>query len=65
MALVCVLNIGLNFFLVFHTPFGFRGIATATASSVFIGSILNLRYVRRVMIGLKRFSVDIRKDDPT
>jgi Na+-driven multidrug efflux pump len=34
MAVVCALNIGLNLYLVFHTPLGFRGIATATASSV-------------------------------
>jgi Na+-driven multidrug efflux pump len=56
MALVCLINITLNFFLVFHTPIGFRGIALATASSVLIGSILNLTYVRRMMMGRKRFS---------
>jgi putative MATE family efflux protein len=58
MTLVCVTNIALNFFFVFHTSLGFRGIALATASSVFIGSITNLRYVKRVMPDLKRFSMD-------
>ena len=58
MALVCVINIALNFFLVFYTPLGFRGIAAATASSVFIGSMINLAYVRSVMTGVKHFSMD-------
>ena len=58
-ALVCVLNIGLNFFLVFHTSLGFRGIAAATASSVFIGSMINLWKVRSSMPGTRRFSPDL------
>lgn len=57
MALVCMINILLNFFLVFHTPLGFRGIALATASSVFIGSWVNLFHVK-VLVGQgKRFSL--------
>ena len=58
MGFVCMVNIALNFLLVFHTPLGFRGIAGATASSVFIGSLINLAYVRKVMTGPKYFSVD-------
>jgi putative MATE family efflux protein len=58
MALVCAVNIALNFLLVFHTSFSFRGIALATASSVFIGSMMNLMYVRSIMTGAKRFSLD-------
>jgi len=46
MTIVCVLNIALNFFYVFQTPLSFRGIALATASSVFIGSLINLIWVR-------------------
>ena len=61
MALVCVINIALNFFLVFHTSLSFRGIAAATASSVFIGSMINLAYVRKVMIGEKNFSLNMVK----
>jgi putative MATE family efflux protein len=61
MALVCVINIALNFFYVFHTSLGFRGIATATASSVFIGSILNLIHVRPIMASEKRFSLSTFK----
>jgi MATE family, multidrug efflux pump len=58
-ALVCMLNIGLNFALVFRTPLGFRGIAAATASSVFIGSMVNLWKVRSSMIGARAFSKDL------
>ena len=58
-ALVCVFNIGLNFLLVFHTPLGFRGIAAATASSVFIGSMVNLWKVRSSVTGAGRFSFDL------
>jgi putative MATE family efflux protein len=60
-AFVCVLNIGLNFFLVFHTPLGFRGIAAATASSVFIGSMVNLWKVRILMTGVKKLSLNLVK----
>jgi multidrug resistance protein, MATE family len=61
MALVCGFNIALNFFLVFHTALGFRGIAAATASSVFIGSMINLVYVRNIMAGVKYFSLNLVK----
>jgi putative MATE family efflux protein len=60
-ALVCALNIALNFLLVFHTPLGFRGIATATASSVFVGSMVNLWKVRSWMPRVKDFSLDLVK----
>jgi Na+-driven multidrug efflux pump len=61
MALVCVINIALNFFLVFYTRLSFRGIAVATASSVFIGSMINLAYVRNIMTGMKNFSMGMVK----
>lgn len=57
MALVCGVNISLNFFFVFHTALGFRGIALATASSVLIGCLVNLTCVRSLMSGEKRFSL--------
>jgi len=60
-ALVCMLNIGLNFFLVFHTPLGFRGIAVATASSVFVGSMVNLWKVRSSMPGAREFSLNLTR----
>jgi len=59
MAAVCVINIPLNFFFVFHTVLGFRGIALATASSVFLGSILNTRQVRSLIPEAKNFSLAI------
>jgi multidrug resistance protein, MATE family len=55
MALVCLLNIALNFFLVFHTPLGFRGIALSTAASVCAGSLVNFRVIFREY-GRARFS---------
>ncbi len=61
MVLVCLLNITLNFVLVFHTPLGFQGIALATAASVFIGSIANLIHVNRVMVRGREFSVNLVK----
>jgi MATE family multidrug resistance protein len=56
MALVCFLNILLNFLLVFYTPLGYRGIALSTALSVFIGSVLNLRYMAGLMDRVRIFS---------
>jgi putative MATE family efflux protein len=59
--LVCALNIGLNFFLVFHTSMGFRGIAAATASSVFVGSMVNLWKIRSSMPGTRKFSLNLTR----
>ncbi|MDD5561682.1 MAG: MATE family efflux transporter [Candidatus Omnitrophica bacterium] len=56
MASVCVLNAVLNFYLAFHTPLGFRGIAVATVFSSFIGCIMNLFFMRRKITGLFMFS---------
>ncbi len=56
MAIVCVCNIGLNIFLVFFTPLGFRGIAFATASSSVIGSIVNLAFVRKLLVQTYAYS---------
>ena len=61
MALVCVMNILLNFFLVFHTPYSYQGIALATALSVFIGSLINLFHIGRLLAGTKKFSIRIIK----
>jgi MATE family multidrug resistance protein len=57
MTFVCVINIILNFFLVFHTSLSFKGIALATASSVFIGSLMNSIYIRRLTGHHRRFSL--------
>jgi multidrug resistance protein, MATE family len=59
MALVCGINIALNFFFLFHTTLGFRGIALATAVSISIGSLLNLTQLKNVMEGGKRLSAQI------
>lgn len=56
-----MINIFLNFYLVFHTPLGFRGIALATALSVFIGSWVNLFHVKTLVGHGKRFSAGIVK----
>lgn len=57
MALVCITNIGLNFFLVFHTSIGYRGIALSTAISVVIGSLWNLWLIKTPLFKLKKMSV--------
>ena len=56
MALVCAVNIGLNFILVFKTPLGFRGIALSTAISVTVGGLINLHYLRPLMGSGWRFA---------
>jgi len=56
MAAVCVLNALLNFFLAFHTPLGFRGIAVATVFSSCLGCLMNLFFMRRKISGLFKFS---------
>jgi putative MATE family efflux protein len=56
MAIVCSINIALNIFLVFFTPLSFRGIAVATTTAAFIGSIINVSHVRRLMTGAWAFS---------
>jgi putative MATE family efflux protein len=61
MALVCAINVALNFFFLFHTALGFRGIALATAISIGIGSLLNLAHLRSVMEGGKRLSAHVIK----
>ncbi|HVN97932.1 MAG TPA: MATE family efflux transporter [Syntrophorhabdaceae bacterium] len=58
MSVVCAVNIGLNFFLVFHTKIGYQGIALSTAISVFVGSILNLRSIMPFLAGIRRFSAE-------
>ena len=56
MTTVCLVNIALNLFLVFETPLGYRGIAVATASAVCVGSLMNLHYVKVMLIDSRRFS---------
>jgi Na+-driven multidrug efflux pump len=56
MAVTCFLNVSLILLLVFHTTLGYKGIALATAPAVFVGSIINLGYVRKLMTGLRLFS---------
>ena len=61
MTIVCLFNIVLIFLTVFYTNMGFKGIALSTAISVCIGSIINMRHIRPLMAGTKRFSVGVVK----
>ncbi|MFH0827121.1 MAG: MATE family efflux transporter [Candidatus Omnitrophota bacterium] len=61
MAVVCLLNIALNFTLTFLTPLRFKGIAVATVSSALIGCLLNLFFLKRMMTGKFRFSFPITR----
>jgi multidrug resistance protein, MATE family len=57
MTVVCLFNVGLNLLFVFCTPLGFKGIALSTATSVLIGSMMNLRLVTtKIMTGVRTFS---------
>ena len=62
MSTVCILNIVLNLVLALMTPLKFRGIAWATAISMFIGSALNMFYMRKLMSGFFKFSFNSVKD---
>lgn len=62
MAIACLLNITLNFIIVFHTRLGFWGIALSTVLSVFAGSILNLRHCRVFLDKAKTFSFRTVRD---
>jgi len=61
MALVALLNIGLNVLLVFKTPLGFRGIALSTAISVMIGSFINLWHLKKFLFPWRPFAGKIIK----
>jgi MATE family multidrug resistance protein len=61
MAAVCACNVLLIFLFAFHTPLGYLGIAMATASSVTLGCLLNLKYLGTLMPALKRYSWDVVK----
>ena len=59
MALVCGSNIALNFFFLFHTSLGFKGIALSTALSVSMGGLINLGRLKKLAEGRKSFSAPI------
>ena len=61
MALVCGINITLNFFFLMDTALGFKGIALATALSIGIGSLLNLIPLKNMVEGAKSLSTHIIK----
>lgn len=61
MSIVCVLNVGFNFIIVFHTSAGFKGIALSTVISVFCGAVINLCQVRSLISFPLRYSTSIAK----
>ena len=61
MAIVCVMNIALNFILAFGTPLGFKGIAAATVISIFTGSLLALFGIRKLIGRALKVSVSVVK----
>ncbi|MEN6617372.1 MAG: MATE family efflux transporter [Syntrophorhabdus sp.] len=56
MAIVCAINILLNFLIVFYTRAGYIGIALSTAISSVVGCMINLYHVRPLMSGMSRFA---------
>ncbi len=61
MALVCGMNIALNFLFLFTTSLGFKGIALSTACSVTMGSLINLNLMKRLVVQWKGFSFSVIK----
>lgn len=61
MAMVCILNIALNFVLALMTPLNFKGIAAATAISTLAGCLLNMFYIRKLTTKIFRFSFNAFK----
>ena len=61
MAIVCVLNIILDFTLALHTPLGFKGIAIATVISLCVGMIFNIVYMRKVCRLVFEFTFSVVK----
>ncbi|MFA5008626.1 MAG: MATE family efflux transporter [Candidatus Omnitrophota bacterium] len=61
MAVVCALNIVLDFTLAFYTPLKFKGISIATVISLFVGAVLNIAYVRRIIRISFEFSLPVIK----
>lgn len=59
MGIVCGLNVGLNFLLVFYTPLGFRGIAVSTVVSIAAGCALNYPEIKKLFTPMKRCSYSI------
>ncbi|MHB8110266.1 MAG: MATE family efflux transporter [Syntrophorhabdaceae bacterium] len=56
MAIVCAVNILLNFLIVFHTNAGYTGIALSTAISSAVGCLINLYHVRPLASSVRRFA---------
>jgi len=61
MTVACILNITLNFVLVFGTSMSYKGIGAATVISLFAGSILNFGFTRRFITKGFNFSTLIFK----
>ncbi|MDD4183729.1 MAG: MATE family efflux transporter [Candidatus Omnitrophica bacterium] len=61
MTIACAFNVVLDFTLALHTPLGFKGIAIATVISLFVGTVLNIAYVRRIIRISFDFSLPVIK----
>ncbi|MDD5137010.1 MAG: MATE family efflux transporter [Candidatus Omnitrophica bacterium] len=62
MAIVCVMNVALDFALSFGTPLGFKGIAVATVISLATGSFLALIRVRKLIGKVFKLSAAVIKN---
>ncbi|MFH0976800.1 MAG: MATE family efflux transporter [Spirochaetota bacterium] len=61
MLVVCAINIGLNFILVFHTPVGFRGIFLSTVISYAAGCIINAVHLKQLFTADRKFDPALLK----
>jgi len=61
MTVTCLLNIVLNFVLVFYTPLGVAGIGWATVISLGTGALINLLFMKKLFTVSLAFSRDVLK----
>jgi len=62
MGIVSTANICLNFYLVFNTSFGYKGIALSTSLSYLIGSLINYVHIKALMENSKKIRLELIRD---
>jgi multidrug resistance protein, MATE family len=61
MIVVCVVNIGLNFYLVFFTSLGFKGIILSTLIGYAIGCLVNYTHIKKLILPGRHFDKKLLK----
>jgi multidrug resistance protein, MATE family len=61
MIIACIVNIGLNFFLVFGTKIGFKGIILSTVISYAVGCLINFTHIKKLILHGRHFDKKLLK----